>query len=431
MSCVQLNCMDRYFLANEGPEMRFNHQLVFDFEGTLDLERLRTALRSLMAFEPMARSYVVNRAFGLQRRAAPLNYFGVDQILDVLDDEPFDFESEQNDRPFSLERQPPVRLLVSRQSGVVGWKIISTVHHSAFDGVAHVAFLGRLFSLYNGLDVRKLPGNTPPFRYRSLIWKRGPLWFLRRLQEHTLLLFRKRPDNPLGTLMAHPERHNRKMSVVTLDFQGESFARVKGRAAAQGLTLLQFVVASAAKVYDQMLQARGDAQSSLLFLVPANQRPLLGVRSGNQNVVGLACLPLQREEIRCSDFSAKLDAQFKRESTLEKTVRSAFIPGLLATLGRPASVRRRFAQLDRDPRLVLSSLVVTGGKLPADFPTPQGTQLKRVSARVALLKSPGIGLVLSDYRVGASLACEYISDLFEPGVPQEFVRRLGEVMNAG
>lgn len=82
--------------------------------------------------------------------------------------------------------------------------------------------------------------------------------------------------------------------------------------------------------------------------------------------------------------------------------------GVVSAALPPWLFRAALRQFDHDPRSYFFSLLVSTIRLPADLPAPPGPGVERVWIRGSLVRSPGVGLVLTDDGRQVTAAFEYL-----------------------
>ncbi|HZU97328.1 MAG TPA: hypothetical protein VFF73_11575, partial [Planctomycetota bacterium] len=369
---LRMNGMDRYFIAQERPRAPINTHHFVETTAPFDVEALRRAVATFTVENPIARSFVRESFFGVERFVAPRAFGEPLRILEGM------VRPTHLDEPFRLGRQPPFRVILAPRDE--GWTLVFTLHHSAGDGVAGFHLLGRLLARYDeevaGRTPAPLAAPDPEHRYRDFLFPNGLLWVLRMIRRHV------RPLDKVGVLNASlVDSEKPRRQEATRDLMIETKARWNDD-----------LLTAALRAALSWRRARALPERPFRVLFPIDLRPLLGLPVCVQNWVGVVRADFTPEEIESKDLPTKIRERVREAKTLEDGLETPVNLGFLSALLPPFVFRDALKRFDLDPDSFFFSFVWSHLKVP-DLTLPAGTE--RVWFRSSLLRQPGTGFFLS------------------------------------
>lgn len=391
-----LNGIERFMLYNVSDKVPYNSQFVFDFTGNLNRQKILEVTQTWLEETPALRSVIEESYYRPQRYIYKKTWFNADEIVvfsDSLD------ESQRDDfchRPFHLAFDPAVRFLV--QSNGTQHRLIFSCHHSLMDGAGQAFAFEIWAKIYRGLEYPQAFKKVQSFHYRSLYKTMG-------LKKFCLLLFKNLRPSPrrsvkgVASLNTLPDQQDRRVSSVTSYLNAKNSRRID-------------YTGAVIEAYDETLKSIGDSEKPLFIILPIGLRWTLRVRDSLQNILVSSVLFLKRDKLKDPAWLTGVNSKMAHDPI---EMNQKFIFGVLPLCSfSPAQrLRERFAHFDTIESAQSSSLLFVQAPIPQSYSLPQDWENVYISARGTLLKSPGVGVIVTGKRSHQTITVEYIPSLVE------------------
>nr|BFD69066.1 hypothetical protein HAGR004_40880 [Bdellovibrio sp. HAGR004] len=391
-----LNGVERFMLYNVSEKVPYNSQFIFDFEGTLNKEKILQVTQTWLTETPVLRSVIEESFYRPQRYIYKKVWFKAENIVEFSDS----LDDQQRDqfcyRPFHLAFEPAVRFLV--QSDGRKHRMIFSCHHSLMDGAGQAFAFEIWAKLYKGLEYPQAFKNVQSFYYRDLRKTLG-------LKKFCQLLFTNLRPSPrrsvkgVACLNTLPDIGDRRVSSVTAFLDMKNSRRIDYT----GVVI---------EAFDSTLKAIGDSEKPLFVIIPVGLRWTLRVRDSLQNILVSSVLFLKREKLK--DPSWQQDVHKKlAQDPIELNQKFLFGVLPLCSLSPAGRLRKRFSQMDSVKSSQSSSLLFVQAPIPQTYSLPHDWENVFISARGTLLKSPGVGVIVTGKKSHQTVTVEYIPSLVD------------------
>jgi hypothetical protein len=405
MKPYPLNSIEKNMLAWDREGLAFNSHLVADFSYALDEELLKNAAIRIFKEIPLLRTIIQNnKRFVKDNFTIPENFLSFVPISEKV-------EKEFLCRPFKLDIDSPLRIIygaLSKEKNT--WRLIMTVHHSSFDGVAQSYLFRELFLAYQGLPLTAWTTKIFPFRYRDLFFKKYGI------TKSSIIFFYFLKDmftqkTKAATLMTHPENLSRKVNHEIIEL-GNNTVAINARAKKNHLTFYETIFFHLLRALDQSIPI--EDKKPIILAIPMNYRTILRVDHFFQNVVGLIKINFTREEVKHDNLAALLKKRLKEGSLPQLTLKTVFLAALTTKLIGITGLRKKMYENDINPDAIYATALVSALRTsPSIMGGIKGSLIpRRIYGHVSLFKSPGLGIIISGTRENQILVIEYLEDLF-------------------
>lgn len=417
MKIYPLNSIEKNMLAWDREDLAFNSHLVADFDHDLDAESFRKANEVLFKNIPLLRTIIVNNERYVQEIDSP------SIPLIVFQDITEEIEQEFLSRPFNLSKDPPYRALYGKLKKEENtWRLIMTVHHTSFDGIAQTYLFRELMLAYQGLPLTEWTTKIMPFRFRDLFKKKFS--FSKRCSLYLNFVKSLNNKKPLAaTLITHPERTSRKVKHEYLDLGDRGTDIINKKSRELKLSFYEVIFLAILKTLDKTIILKDE--KPIVLAVPMNFRTFLKVDHFFQNVVGLIALRFSRSEINEKDIVSILKEKIKTGSAPEFTLKPAFLAAVTSKIFGIDTLRKIMLKNDLDPKAITASVLISALRFSSSVMVmPPELTPKRLLGHGSLFKSPGIGVIITGTKENQVVVIEYLEDLFSPEIIVEFKKTL-------
>jgi amino acid adenylation domain-containing protein len=402
----------------------YNLSPVVRLAGELDVERLRRALRQVVRRHEPLRTTIVQRPAGAMLVAAS----EPDVALDVVDVSHLAGEAQSaavgaivhrnQQRPFSLETEPPFRATLIRRSAT-RHDLVTTMHHIAVDGVSLRVLYRDLAAYYGGETPLPLPTSYGQFA----VWQRS-YWTPERLTARGEF-WRSRLDGAPDELELPTDRSRGAMpsftgAVVTHRLDATRYASAIAFAQSERATLFMLVLGAFSTVLH-----RFSGQRDLVVGTPLHGRE----GSAYGDLIGMFVNQLPLRMHVSPDATLRTMLRAARESALGSMVEHEMPFGaLVEALGRPRDSARN--------PVFQALLNVTPPMMGADGLTADGVTFSLPELREMLALFDGqakfdLTLYVLPLNGALELALVYNADLHDAGRMAALVADVGTLLQRG
>lgn len=417
MKIYPLNSIEKNMLAWDREDLAFNSHLVADFDHPLDVDAFSKAHERLFKEIPLLRTIIVNNERYVQDQGAhtiaPMEFKEITEEV----------ENEFLNRPFNLAKESPYRALFGKLKKEENtWRLIMTVHHTSFDGIAQTYLFRELMLAYQGLPLTPWTTQIMPFRFRDLFKKKFS--FSRRTSLYFNFFRSLNYKKPIAaTLMTHPERTSRKVKHEYFDLGARGTDILNAQARTLKLSFYEVIFLAILKTLDKTIALKDD--KPIVMAVPMNFRTFLKVDHFFQNVVGLITLRFTRDEIKELTIAHILKEKIKGSSAHELTLRPAFLAAITSKIFGINTLRKIMLKNDLNPNGIYSSVLISALRFSSSVMVmPPELTPKRLLGHGSLFKSPGLGVIITGTKENQVVVIEYLEDLFSPEIIMEFKKTL-------
>lgn len=400
-----LNGIEKFMLYNESEKVNFNSQFVFDFEGSLDKDCILQTTEKWIKAVPQARSILLNSKYYPRRKVYEKAWFKAQDIVffeNYISDVSMDHFSYQK---FNLSFDAPVRFLF--QSDGLRSRLIFSCHHSIFDGAGQAYAFEAWSKIYNGEQNLQTYENLNTFRYKSVVRKLGLFQSVKLLLENwTTSPPRKNVD--VASLVTRKDDGLRKVTTETIFFDQSQVLRQNRIKFENKEEISLLILKSLQKVLNQRKKS-GD----IIALFPMGLRTDLKIRDSLQNAVVSTAVRIKPEEFSHDEqLKTKLNRKLSSDPVIEN---QKFIFGALFSCSlMPAfKIKKTLQKYDSVNSGQSSSVLIVHALMPKTFPMPKDWKNVFTSARGTLLKSPGIGFIITGNRERVTINIEYLPNLIQ------------------
>jgi surfactin family lipopeptide synthetase A len=372
-----------YVQSHQDPTgIAYNMPGAFELEGTLDLDRLNAAFKSLVASDEIFRMNFVFEEGTLWQIPRDYDDLAVEQ-LQAAD---FDQAAAQFLRPFSLSEGPLIRVGLWQPADEKS-VLLFDMHHIISDGLSTPIILKRFSALYSGKN------SSVRYTYKDYLWQIKDAAVNPKDQEYWLSEFETMPHPlDLPTDRPRPDMFGFKGGVVNHALNRELSEQIQAYCSKNQLTAYMFYTG----VYGVML-SKYAGQKDLVLGSPVSNRTtpeLMDICGPFLETLPLRLLPTGTIADYYGHLRKKVLALLDHSKiTLEEIIEGAGIPRSLA--GNPL-FRVFFSMRPMD-----ASTFVFGGDKATYRHIPTGTSKLDLSLEVA--ESEG----------ATQLFFEYSKELFE------------------
>lgn len=417
MKIYPLNSIEKNMLAWDREDLAFNSHLVADFDHPLDAEAFTKANERLFKEIPLLRTIIVNNERYVQDKTSserPLIEF--QEITE-------DVETEFLNRPFNLAKDPPYRALYGKLKKEENtWRLIMTVHHTSFDGIAQTYLFRELMLAYQGLPLTPWTTEIMPFRFSDLFRKKFS--FSKRYSLYLKFIKSLNYKKPqAATLITHPERTSRKVKHEYFDLGNRGTDILNAKARELKLSFYEVIFLAILKTLDKTIALKDE--KPIVLAVPMNFRTFLKVDHFFQNVVGLITLRFTRDEIKEKNLASILKEKIKTSSDPQLTLKPAFLAAVTSKIFGINTLRKIMLKNDLNPNGIYSSVLISALRFSSSVMVmPPDLTPKRLLGHGSLFKSPGLGVIITGTKENQVVVIEYLEDLFSPEIMLEFKKTL-------
>ncbi len=417
MRIYPLNGIEKNMLAWDREDLPFNSHLVADFDQPLDSALFIKAHERLYKEIPLLRTIIVNNERYVQDKL--IGHRPLIEFLEITEE----VENEFLSRTFNLASDPPYRALFGKLTKEDNtWRLIMTVHHTSFDGVAQGYLFRELMLAYQELPLTYWTTQIMPFKFRDLFKKKfSPS---KRFALYYKLIKSLNYKKPMAaTLLTHPEKVSRKVrhEYFDLGVLGKDILNAKGRELK--LSFYEIFFLAILKTLDKTIKLKDE--KPIVLSVPVNFRTFLKVNHFFQNVVGLITLRFTRDEIQENNIVMILKEKIKASSQPHFTLKPAFLATISSKILGINALRKIMLKNDIDPMAIYSSVLISALRFSSsDMIMPSDLMPKRLFGHGSLFKSPGIGVIVTGTKENQVVVIEYLEDLISPEVITEFKKTL-------
>ncbi len=379
--------------------------MVIDFEEPLDEERLRSATEHFFAQVPAVRTLIKNGRRIVQDQPLLKDVIRIQEITPA-------YEQEFYSLPFKLDQEHPFRLLYGPLSAEAGtWRLIISVHHSSFDGIAQASLLRELLKAYEGKELSPWIREVSVFRYRNIFLKHLKPWRSLFLLGQIILNLIVRPKKKSFTLISDPSNTNRKCKVEFFEVPQETHKRWNAEAKAQKINVFELISLSTIRALNS-LSDKGE-KKPVVLIIPVNLRTSLRNDKYFQNVIGTGRIRFSREDIEGSTFVQLFKDRFRESTALDRMLMDVVTLGFVTVLLGKRRAAKKIRELDEDPNYIYVSCMVSAIRLPLSWDL-SSFKIKRMFGHGNINKSPGLAVILTGTRENPILVLEYLEHLFKP-----------------
>lgn len=417
MKIYPLNSIEKNMLAWDREDLAFNSHLVADFDHPLEADNFLKAHERLFKEIPLLRTIIQNNERYVQDKMTS------DKPLIEFQEISEDVETEFLNRPFNLASDSPYRALYGKLTKEEStWRLIMTVHHTSFDGIAQTYLFREIMLAYQGLPLTPWTTTILPFRFRDLFKKKFS--FSKRYSLYFNLLKSLNYKKPqAATLITHPERASRKVRHEYFDLgaRGTDILNAKGRELK--LSFYEVIFLAILKTLDKTVTKKDD--KPIVLAIPMNFRTFLKVDHFFQNVVGLMTLRFTRNEVQEKNIAGILKEKIKESSAHQLTLRPAFLAAITSKIFGINTLRKIMLKNDLNPNAIYSSILISALRFSSSVMVmPPELTPKRLLGHGSLFKSPGLGVIVTGTKENQVVVIEYLEDLFSPETIVEFKKTL-------
>lgn len=406
-----LTALDAYLLAQDA-SVPMNNHFVVDLAVPVSKDRLLETLRTLYRQIPILRSFLVDARTSPRRYVADAPWFDVEEHVrfrDTWDDVAFE---EFLAGRFDLESAPPLRVLAIARPRA-GQRLVFSVHHSAFDGVAQARLLDLFFTAHAKAPLPGWATSADAVTFRPVLRALGYATTARESVRALDAAFVK-PWPRAASIVDHADHPSRQVRADVLCLAPDDHRRLVIRAKALGLSSpTRLLLYAIAKTLDRMARERGQLEEPVVFALASSLRFALRTAKLNrsfQNLVGLVTIRCPRAEIASDAFARTLSADVEATTTTECTARTLLLASVVTRLVPFSRLSAMAAKNDADPTKIRSSALVSGGLIPRAAAV-HGLSIEKVFVRSALSKSPGVSFLLAGTRDAPTITMQVLSEL--------------------
>jgi NRPS condensation-like uncharacterized protein len=406
---LPLNGLEKFMLAHESDTVSYNSQIIIEFAGGLEFEKLKEAIAHAVRDIPWLRSKTTQTFFQFKREILDFKAINLSKCLIIKD---YPLNQDEIDQfcktKFDLKNGHNFTFLVSPlDNGLT--QLIFNVHHTLCDAAGQFLLLEEFFRILNNEEVRAEAKLVNTFRYRDLIKYMGIKWFLGKLWENRKSLKKQRQYKMAG-LIDHPEQTGRTVSSRTLRLNQNQKDFIKGICKQNKASTTEYITFLAFSAYDKTLKERGDFKTPIMAYLPKTLRPFLKIRYSFQNILSTVIIVAKREEVNQEKFLGKIKhiIQNHKMDQAGKFIFSSLLP---CSLALPHKLQAFFKKLDSDSNSITSSMLVSAGKVPKSFTFPKQWSNVSLWARGTMLKSPGIGVIFTGTNDNETITLEFVKEL--------------------
>ena len=395
---LPLTAMDRFFIVNDYPGLPMHSIFFLDLKDAMEEPALRKALAAVMAEIPMARTFVRQAPWGLERFVARRAWIDTARLI-VRAETPIEEDSAPVDAPFDLAREPPIRMILTRRRGGAPQAVL-IAHHSAIDGEGGLLFLDVLMRRYHEA-LRSRPASAlPPIaaasRFRDRLREKGLGYAWRMIRRHL------RPFAKIGAKHAtlHDDRNPQPTRPVyrLFDLAPETWRALKGTSVAFGCSRNDLLIAATLRACLRLVSERGQRGPSVCVSSAVSLRKALGLGAGFQNFLGTMILTLAPEEIERTDLPSQVARKGAELRELDQALAYPVNLGVLTRLLPPPFLRAVLRKLDADRESFFFTCMTSTMRVTHEY---EGVE--RVGTASSMGRRPGIGITFTI--TGERVAC--------------------------
>lgn len=417
MKPYPLNSIEKNMLAWDREGLAFNSNLVADFDHPLDENLLRQASITIFEQIPLLQTIIYNNQRYVQDKVTfPEGQIEIQFITKAA-------EEEFINRHFDLSKDPPLRILYGKLAKEKDtWRLLMTVHHTSFDGVAQTYLFREFLLAYQGLPLTKWATEIMPFCFRDLFKKkfsfskRWSLYF-----QFLKSLGTKKPQS--ATLISSPEHTSRVVKHEYFDLGPQGHDIINALSKKYKLSFYETVFMAVLKTLDKNITTNDG--KPLVLAIPINFRTFLKVDHFFQNVVGLLMIRFTRDEVKRENLATILKERIKEGSVPELTLKPSFLAAVSSQLLGINTLRKVMLKNDLNPEAIYSSALISALRFSSSVMImPEHLTPKRIFGHGSLFKSPGLGVIVTGTKDNQVIVIEYLENLFSPDVITEFKKGL-------
>jgi NRPS condensation-like uncharacterized protein len=426
---LPLNSLEKFILAHESDYVSYNSQICVEYNGELELAKLRFAVDKCIHEIPLLRSSVTRGILNYHRTykdKIKLNSESVVSYIDhVLSQDEIDTFSCAK---FNLNIPPLFRILISPLglNSSNRYLLIFNVHHTLCDAAGQFHLLEEIFRAFDGLEIRKEAKLPRVFRYRHLTEYMGWKWVLKNIKEQFKPLSKQR-HYQMATLIDHPERLDRLVSSRTIYLTADEQEKILRECKKRDISITEYLTTNCMKAMDKTLNKKGDTKTPIMVYLPKTLRPLLKIRYSLQNILSTVLIVGKREDLHKEEFYSKVKYLISSHK-MDKASKFIFSTLLPTAILPPRSVEKIYHGLDQDRNSITSSMLLSAGRVPRSFHFPNSFSDITVWARGTMLKSPGFGVIFTGVSGSETITIEYLKNLSDLSTILDFEENLMEFL---
>jgi NRPS condensation-like uncharacterized protein len=414
-----LNGLDKFILAHETSHIHYNSQFLIELSGNFDSQKFELTVDSLIEQIPALRSKIKTKPWGFKRTIYKKSWFKAKEIIytkeNLTDSDIDDFCY----KSFDLKNDPPIRFLISKNS--TSTLIVFSVHHSLCDGAGQALILEELLRVWSGKPVSYYSTKTKTVHWRDFSKKMGMLWVLKQLYINFKSGKATRVYN-MASLVDNQNAKGRRVTARVTSLAGYKRETIEKNCQFLKMTLSEYLAYCSFLAMNTCLKTR-NSQLPIMIYMPKNMRHEFKIRKSLQNIISTVLLVAKPKDVETPQLIEKIKKKIQSHN-MDTAVPFIFRVMLADSLIPPYFLRKKYQRMDRDPDSQTCTLFISAGTLPRkmSFPTEWGNI--KVSARGTMLKSPGLGLILTGIKGQETLTLEYIQSLFKVETIEMFEKSL-------
>lgn len=416
-----MNGLDKFILAHENSHVHYNSQFLIELTGYFDNTRFETSLDLIISQIPALRSKIKTRPWGFKRSIYKKAWFRSQDIIQYTENASDDEIDTFCYQPFDLKNDPPLKFLIVKKP--TSTLIVFSIHHSLCDGVGQALLLEEILRAWDGKPVSYYSTNMKPIQWRAFGKKMGNRWILKQLYTNFRTIKATRTYK-MASLVDYHNSKDRKVTTRMTVLTGAKRETIEKSCQFLKMTLSEYLAYCSFLALNTCLVKR-NSQSPIMIYMPKNMRHEFKIRKSLQNIISTVLLVAKPKDIGTPLLIEKIKNKIKSHN-MDTAVPFIFRVMLVDSLIPPYFLRKKYQRIDRNPESQTCTLFISAGTLPRkmDFPNEWGNIT--VSARGTMLKSPGLGLILTGLKGKETLTLEYIPSLFKPETIDLFEKSLQE-----
>ncbi|MGZ3809786.1 MAG: hypothetical protein ACXVCE_17010, partial [Bacteriovorax sp.] len=300
-------------------------------------------------------------------------------------------------------------------------KIIFSFHHALYDGHAQFNFLKDFLDIYNGgpYQPRTL---DDVYKYRKYFLKTTPLWYFKNVIG---FIRRKKKKGKTKIARLHDlEPSSRKVDMELIELDRKV---MDANARKYALSTGAFISLVGARAMDKILRERGDEQRPIVLYITKSMRSEFKEARAYQNLLGYIWMKIERDEIGKVDFKTKFRDTYKFRSGEEEVKKTLLLGAILVKL-KSFSALKKILKF-KEEKVHDCTLLVSSGRALADLKIPEEWKVARLYGKGSMHRSPGIGLLVTNYKQKDFICIEYLREAFKKETIARFKELLLEELN--
>ena len=414
---IPLNILDRYMLSRDIQLMPFNSHMCISFScENFDLPKWEKCIFELIENVPYLRLRIAKdkKIFPpIQREEIKRNIYifqnASSTTLDNLYQAPFDFKEGL-----------AIRFILHIKSNQQ-YDFIISVHHLLGDGVSQLIIFNEYFKIYNGkpvsLRLQKLRGISIT---KPLTQKVGFLLPLKIL----LFQFISKQLNltcaSFSNLNIPVSDEPYRINVKLIPLQPSFVSYLNQKAKTHHLSFFEALTLQTFHAIHSLIKQGSLESKPIVIGIPKcirRETKSVGLIGNAFSNIFIFSKP---ESIMKPSFIAKIKNKFRTHS-VEHIAKFIFFGMGELFYKTIRQAKKSFLKSELFESRNLATMLLTGGKYPESYERPLDWNIQSLTARGAMLRSPGVGLIYTEINGSISVTIEYLEGFVKDSIIAKFI----------